>query len=198
MIRKRWTHVSILIGLLGFFIGCQDRALHSLENEKSPENRIQAVMKLAEKKSRRAVKPLMAILESGDDEPDLKAAAAYALGEIGDSVAVDALINTLRTERNSKIGVEAAKALGYIGDKRAIEPLFDAQAGYPFAGQEVIEDDVFVRSAFSSLIESEFKIRDEQAWASFRPQQPQVFFFYCPLRPVGSRSFPGTPCGNEY
>jgi HEAT repeat protein len=55
--------------------------------------------------------------------------AAYILGEIGDTRAVDSLIAAYRRESDRYIQLAAARALGRIGDERGIEVLTDALAG---------------------------------------------------------------------
>jgi hypothetical protein len=63
-----------------------------------------------------AVEPLTAALGDGS------CAAAWVLGGIGNSRAVDPLIAALKSD-NEKVREAAAGALGLVGDTRAIEPL---------------------------------------------------------------------------
>jgi HEAT repeat protein len=63
-----------------------------------------------------AVKRLISAL---DHYPD----AATALGEIGDSRALEPLLNVLHKHKDRDMRVAAAHALGKLGDARAIEPL---------------------------------------------------------------------------
>jgi len=67
----------------------------------------------------RAVEPLIAILD--DENWDVRAAAARALGQIG-IPAVERLITAL-TASNEYVRGAVAQALGQIGDVRAVEPL---------------------------------------------------------------------------
>ena len=57
-----------------------------------------------------------------DDQHRVREIVALALGEIGDSRAVDPLITSLGDE-NWGVRSSAAKALGKIGDDRAVQPL---------------------------------------------------------------------------
>ena len=66
-----------------------------------------------------------------DEEPGEidKRSAANALGEIGDSRAVDPLIDMLKSQ-NWEVRKDAARALGEIGDSRAVDPLIAALKDY--------------------------------------------------------------------
>ena len=68
----------------------------------------------------RAVEPLIPFLD--DAEPDIRCAAAVALGDLRDERSVDALIAALKDPDRSVCSA-ATIALGKIGDRRAIEPL---------------------------------------------------------------------------
>ncbi len=61
---------------------------------------------------------------------DRRADAAYVLGQMGDTRALDPLITALRDE-DTVVRTEAAAALGGLADRRAVEPLiralYDAQ-----------------------------------------------------------------------
>ena len=67
-----------------------------------------------------AVEPLIVALR--DKKSDIRAKAAWALGEIKDSRAVEPLIVTLK-DKKSDVRAKAAWALGEIKDSRAVEPL---------------------------------------------------------------------------
>jgi HEAT repeat protein len=68
----------------------------------------------------------------------LRAAAAEALGKIGDARAVEPLIGMLGDE-DSDVRYDAAEALGKIGDVRAVEPLIKAlEEGNPSAATEAL------------------------------------------------------------
>lgn len=69
----------------------------------------------------RSVDGLVHILK-GDGSTDRKAAAAEALGRIGDDRAVSSLIAVLGHEEET-VRAFSALALGRIGDSRAIKPL---------------------------------------------------------------------------
>ena len=60
-----------------------------------------------------------------DATPEVRTAAMYALGEIGDTRAVQPLAGKLVSE-NKEMRVSAASALGQIGDTGAVDPLIQA------------------------------------------------------------------------
>jgi HEAT repeat protein len=70
-----------------------------------------------------AVPPLIQAL--GDGDSDVREAACWALGEIGDRQAVPPLIQALR-DGNSDVRAAACEALGAIGDGQAVPPLIQA------------------------------------------------------------------------
>ncbi len=70
-----------------------------------------------------AVKPLLQLLSSGDKEP--RRWAAYALGILKESQAVDSLAGMLEDSR-SEVRKTAALALGDIGDPKALKALVKA------------------------------------------------------------------------
>jgi hypothetical protein len=68
-----------------------------------------------------AVEPLIKALED-DDSVNVGRSAAYALGDIGDTRAVEPLIELLWDNSHHLVD-GATSALGNIGDERAVEPL---------------------------------------------------------------------------
>jgi len=74
-----------------------------------------------------AVEPLVAVLLNVNSVEKLRQDAAQALGQIGDSRAVEPLIVAL-ADKNAEGRRRAAEALGRIGDDRAVEPLIVALA----------------------------------------------------------------------
>jgi HEAT repeat protein len=70
-----------------------------------------------------AVEPLMQALR--DPRNNLVSGAASALGKIGDTRAVPALIPVLSANR-SGTGIAAAEALGYLGDSQSVDALITA------------------------------------------------------------------------
>ena len=62
------------------------------------------------------------LIDALDDEPGVNEVAALAFGEIRDPRAVEPLTKTLGDE-NWEVRSSAAKALGKIGDDRAVDPL---------------------------------------------------------------------------
>lgn len=66
------------------------------------------------------------ILGLKDSDSEVRASAAIDLGEIGDSRAVDSLIQALKDDKDSYVRNKAAEALGKIGDAQAVDPLIKA------------------------------------------------------------------------
>lgn len=67
-----------------------------------------------------SIEPLIELLNNKDSE--LRRRAALALGEIGDTRAIDALLLALNDEA-SNVREYAFKAIGSIGDEKTVEPL---------------------------------------------------------------------------
>ncbi len=82
-----------------------------------PETPIRAAWILGELRERRAVDPLMRVLEKGTD-PYILAAAAEALGKIGDDRATDVLAKSLASSF-LPVRVKAVEALGRLGGDEA-------------------------------------------------------------------------------
>jgi HEAT repeat protein len=76
-----------------------------------------------------AVPSLVDMLQ-GDPVHDLRLAAAYSLGAVGDARAVPELIESLRTSDDDPgMQLVIAKALGKIGDPRAVQALAEVMQG---------------------------------------------------------------------
>ena len=84
-------------------------------------NPIQHIVALGESKASCAVPELIAALKSEDG--NARRLAASALGKIGDSQAVQPLMDLLATETKPQVRQYAVKALGNIGDARATDLL---------------------------------------------------------------------------
>ena len=82
--------------------------------------RLRATEALCVLKSPTAVKPLVEILQH-DRDTAVRQEAARALGQIGDSAAVDALLGVVEEPR---LQVHVIEALGRIGDRRVLPLLF--------------------------------------------------------------------------
>jgi HEAT repeat protein len=75
---------------------------------------------------KRAVRPLIDFLLEAE-APEKRAAAAYALGLIGDKKALDALLQALLNQNEAAtVRGYAAEALAFLGDTRAVIPLIDS------------------------------------------------------------------------
>lgn len=83
--------------------------------------RLRATEALCVVTSRTAVVPLVGLLKH-DPDTAVRQEAARALGNIGDSSAVDALLEVMEEPR---LQVRAIEALGKIGDRRVLPLLFD-------------------------------------------------------------------------
>jgi HEAT repeat protein len=92
-------------------------ALLSVFHDHNSQLRRQSAHSLGIIKSKRAVRPLITILQESDNT-DIRSDAAYALGHIGDERAVDQLLNTLKnTSEDAKVRGKAAEALAYINSR---------------------------------------------------------------------------------
>ena len=91
---------------------------------------------LGELGDRRAVEPLMAILEDQERE-SVHEEVAKALGRLGDSRAVEALVRALK-HRYPSVRDAAAESLGNLGDPRAIQPLIVVLQNLTFIGSKAV------------------------------------------------------------
>lgn len=96
--------------------------ISSLKYEEVSDDAIYALVKTGGK----VIEPLIIALKDGDKS--VRSNAAYALGEIGDKMAVDALVSALKDESDS-VRSSAVVALGIIGDERTVEYLIDVLKG---------------------------------------------------------------------
>lgn len=87
--------------------------------------RLHAVEALGKAKSRKAVEPLLSTLFN-DRDSAIREDAVRALGEIGDSQAVEFLYAAMKEPALRTLAVEA---LGRIGDRRAVPHLIDVVTG---------------------------------------------------------------------
>jgi hypothetical protein len=113
---KRLTFDYILIqGILRLY------AIHETARESVAA--VKTDLDMAVRLGRRALGPLVRALE--DDNAEVRARAAEALGALGNDRAVEPLIEALR-EPSELVRERAAKALGALGDRRAVGPLVEA------------------------------------------------------------------------
>jgi HEAT repeat protein len=98
--------------------------LLSLVSDSHAEVRCRAIGGLGYFKVKEAVEPLIQIPMAKNERRIVSAAAALALGQIGDKRALEPLIRVLRTG-GRKFSRAIIDALGELGDTRAIDPLVD-------------------------------------------------------------------------
>jgi hypothetical protein len=109
-------------------------SLHLIQAGRYTNDPVSRAMDRLVKMGSTAVTPLVEILRLKKDLPvsdSDKWTAVYAaevLGRIGDSAAIDVLVEALGSE-NEPLRSSAAEALSKIGDKRAIEPIRAASKG---------------------------------------------------------------------
>jgi HEAT repeat protein len=138
-----------------------------VEQLKLPEQEVrgEAITKLVEV-GRPAVKPLISCLRKGE-EIGGSPAAACALGRIGDTSAVPALIDALQSP--GSVGWEAARALGEIGDHRAIEPLLKSMdiwgSTAVFVALGKLKDSRAVEPLVKKLTDKNYAVREAAATA---------------------------------
>ncbi|MET9113327.1 HEAT repeat domain-containing protein [Streptomyces longwoodensis] len=94
------------------------------------QHRALAVELLGLIKDRRALPALSAALD--DPAPMVRAAAAAALGRVGEPAAVAALTGTVGADPSDRVVVAAAEALGLIGDESAVPALTRALRCGPY------------------------------------------------------------------
>lgn len=126
---------------------------------------------LSKLRDERAFIPLLATLKHRN--PELRIAAARALGELNSEQAVQPLIDVLQKDENIEVRIAAAYGLGCIGDRRAVEPMLDILSDRNLASKlrGMVAEALFNigdRRAVSPLILS---LSDESVelrfWASF-------------------------------
>ncbi|HEX6940532.1 MAG TPA: M56 family metallopeptidase [Longimicrobiales bacterium] len=117
-----------------------------------------------------AVAALIAALR--DSIPSVRAAAVYALGEIGDPRAVPALAAVVRSDSDAEVRRGAVWALGEIGDPAAVPALGAAAASddADIARMAVwalgeIGDPAAVPALAAALRNSDAEVRSHAAWA---------------------------------
>ncbi len=87
-----------------------------------PEVRLHIAEVLGDLRNPEALNALSACLINGEEFPNVRHAAAQALGKIGDHAATPALIQAAE-QGDFWVRVAAVEALGKIGDERAVRPL---------------------------------------------------------------------------
>lgn len=92
------------------------------------EERIRGIEALRGTKSKKAVKPLLRIVQAVDLDGFERIQAAYLLGGIGDKSVVEPLITVLEDDMKRRTGVMMGiiPALGMLGDEKAVPILLEA------------------------------------------------------------------------
>ncbi len=98
-----------------------------------------------------------------------KVKAVQALGDIGDSVAADPIIQYGLKSEDAGLRAESAYALGKMRVERAVEPLKNAVAPYyetaPLDAENVIASESSVPDSVRLMKEKEARVRASVAWA---------------------------------
>ncbi len=130
LLRGEGLEVSIAGEALGRIGGAEatDALLMALADP-VPTPRWHVAMAALEKMGEPAVAPLVAVLDSQDAHARYN--ATQALGWIGSSSAIEALVHTLKTDGDATVRGQAAWALGEIGDPAARRALERAQQRDP-------------------------------------------------------------------
>ncbi len=121
------------------------------------------------------------VVALSDDDAEIRAAAAHALGAMGDAVHVDALVAVL-TDADSDVRSEAAWALGMIESPAAIRGLISAAGAEPAAGVRsqivwalgMIESVDAVDVLASLLGDTGIEVREHAAWALGMIESPEA------------------------
>lgn len=150
--------------------------LAQLQDVEVPK-RLMAVRAFADITDSRSIPQLIRALN--DDCPNIRTAAAYALGRNVSRQAVDLLIERLRHDWNGNVRKAVAWALGNYSDRRSIQPLIEALRhdiapvrlwAASSLGNTAVVDYETVIGAVPSLIEAlrrdpEADVRSNCAWA---------------------------------
>ncbi|NEP23420.1 HEAT repeat domain-containing protein [Moorena sp. SIO3I6] len=104
--------------------------MNNLDSSDDINERERIIHKLGKLQAPKAVRPLVDLLQDTNQEPDIRATAAAALGEIGtatanDDPAIQALLNALR-DNDSFVRLQAAQALGKLIPPVGIDALYQA------------------------------------------------------------------------
>jgi len=86
------------------------------------QNRLEAVIILAEIKSGKSCELLCEVLQDGSQNPEIRAGAAWGLGELSNKIAINVLINCFLLV-DDEIKIEAARALLKLNDLFSTEIL---------------------------------------------------------------------------
>lgn len=112
--------------------------------------------------------------------PAVRERAAISLGNIGDKLAVPALIEAL-DDSESDVRREAAKALGFIKDARAVPSLIESLSDrdtnvrlYAAYALGEIKDAEAAPALLKALNDTEWCVRDQAAWALREIRDPKI------------------------
>ncbi len=119
------TNITALVLILLSVVGCKSDADYAEQLKSSdPGEKQEAILHLSQpgKADKLTIEILRASIAGGEPSPLVRAAAAYSLGELGDSNNVLLLIRAL-DDKEYLVRFDAVIALGKLGDVRGIKPL---------------------------------------------------------------------------
>lgn len=130
-----WTSVLVVVCVGAVWTSFIYRANKSIDQLKSNDWQVrEEAVKSLIKLGKPAVDPLITALK--DDDGDIRCAAAFSLGYIGDRRAIKPLVNALKDE-DSRVKHRAIEALGRIADMHCVEPLIGT----------LNDEDIYVQNA---------------------------------------------------
>jgi len=91
-------------------------------NSKNARTKNMSIYQLGQRKNTNAINKLIEILDSKDEEPNVRATAALALGDLEAREALKSLINALQ-DQNWNVRCCAAKSLGLMKSDEAVQPM---------------------------------------------------------------------------
>lgn len=93
--------------------------LLSYLSNKETNLRYRAALALADLQDSSTITPLLPLLN--DNEPKVRAVAAFALGQIGSAMAQDSLLSRLNIEKDNSVVSQLVEALGKCGNEQALD-----------------------------------------------------------------------------
>ena len=123
-----------------------EKLIMALSYEKDDDIVVEAAQALGELKDKRAIEPLVKILNDEEIDYYARIGAAKSLGHIKDKRATEPLIKALEENRGDEIRYTIVEALGKIKDPSATAPIFTALKEFDrFIYKEMIERGVDIK-----------------------------------------------------